>query len=98
MASENLYEVEALLSYKKIKSVPYYLVKWVGYPDSDNTWEPEKSKAELYFVFELELILLKLYIILCLSYIFVLLKMKISRVICFSVETVYFLCALCKIL
>ena len=38
------YEVEAIVGKRFVivrgKRVPRYLVKWVGYPDSDNTWEP----------------------------------------------------------
>ena len=38
------YEVEAIVGKKFVtvrgKRVPRYLVKWVGYPDTDNTWEP----------------------------------------------------------
>ena len=38
------FEVEAILDKTfttvRGKRVPRYLVKWAGYPDSDNTWEP----------------------------------------------------------
>jgi [histone H3]-lysine9 N-trimethyltransferase SUV39H len=30
-----------LIDSKIEKDVRYYLVKWVGYPKSANTWEPE---------------------------------------------------------
>ena len=36
---KNVYNVEKLLEKKGSK----YLVKWEGYPDSDNTWEPSSS-------------------------------------------------------
>lgn len=36
----NNYEVEYLCDYKVVKGVEYYLVKWKGWPDSTNTWEP----------------------------------------------------------
>ncbi|XP_077879608.1 histone-lysine N-methyltransferase SUV39H2 isoform X2 [Ictidomys tridecemlineatus] len=36
----NNYEVEYLCDYKVLKDMEYYLVKWKGWPDSTNTWEP----------------------------------------------------------
>ncbi|XP_047375976.1 histone-lysine N-methyltransferase SUV39H2 isoform X3 [Sciurus carolinensis] len=36
----NNYEVEYLCDYKVVKDMKYYLVKWKGWPDSTNTWEP----------------------------------------------------------
>lgn len=35
------YDVERLLRMKKINGVTHFLVKWVGYPYRDSTWEPE---------------------------------------------------------
>lgn len=47
---ESRYEVEAIRDHewrrKKGKNQPYvilYQVKWKGYPDSDNTLEPEEN-------------------------------------------------------
>ncbi|KAM9431581.1 histone-lysine N-methyltransferase SUV39H1-like isoform 3-T5 [Salvelinus alpinus] len=37
------YEVEYLCDYKKSKEQEFYLVKWKGYPESSNTWEPRKN-------------------------------------------------------
>ncbi|XP_041712061.1 histone-lysine N-methyltransferase SUV39H1 [Coregonus clupeaformis] len=37
------YEVEYLCDYKKSKEQELYLVKWKGYPESANTWEPRKN-------------------------------------------------------
>jgi len=43
------YEVEAILDYRNRKirnssrTVPEYLVKWLGYPHEHNTWEPESN-------------------------------------------------------
>nr|XP_034366817.1 histone-lysine N-methyltransferase SUV39H2 isoform X2 [Arvicanthis niloticus] len=39
----NNYEVEYLCDYKVAKGVEYYLVKWKGWPDSTNTWEPLRN-------------------------------------------------------
>ncbi|KAL0606120.1 LOW QUALITY PROTEIN: Histone-lysine N-methyltransferase SUV39H2 [Plecturocebus cupreus] len=44
----NNYEVEYLCDYKVIKDMEYYHVKWNGWPDSTNTWEPlENLKCPL---------------------------------------------------
>ncbi|XP_063135989.1 histone-lysine N-methyltransferase SUV39H1 isoform X1 [Rattus norvegicus] len=45
VSKKNLYdfEVEYLCDYKKIREQEYYLVKWRGYPDSENTWEPRQN-------------------------------------------------------
>ncbi|XP_062315587.1 histone-lysine N-methyltransferase SUV39H1-A [Osmerus eperlanus] len=37
------FEVEYLCDYKKKKDQELYLVKWKGYPESANTWEPKKN-------------------------------------------------------
>ena len=37
------YEVEAILSHKGQGSRRQYLIKWKGYPDSENIWKPEQS-------------------------------------------------------
>jgi hypothetical protein len=38
-----MYEVEKILDYKYIRGTLHYLIKWEGYPDSENTWEPVKN-------------------------------------------------------
>jgi len=40
---KDTYLVEAILKTKKVKGKKYVLVKWLGYPDSANTWEPETN-------------------------------------------------------
>lgn len=35
------YQVEKILDSRIIKDKIQYFVKWVGYPESDNSWEPE---------------------------------------------------------
>jgi transposase InsO family protein len=40
------FKVEKILDKKKMKGKIYYLVKWLGYPDSENTWEPATSLRE----------------------------------------------------
>src|SRR6266404_1622676 len=39
---DNHYEVEAILQSRQTKNRRgiQYIVKWKGYPDSDNSWEP----------------------------------------------------------
>ncbi|XP_029466838.1 histone-lysine N-methyltransferase SUV39H1 isoform X2 [Rhinatrema bivittatum] len=34
------FEVEYLCDYKRVRGEEHYLVKWKGYPESENTWEP----------------------------------------------------------
>lgn len=41
-ASEE-YEVEKILSTKRIRGKPHYLVKWKGYGDHENTWQNEQD-------------------------------------------------------
>jgi hypothetical protein len=40
------YEAEAIIDFRLQKRRREYLVKWVGYPDDDNTWEPECNLTE----------------------------------------------------
>jgi hypothetical protein len=42
-----LWEVEALQGKKIMNEIPYYFVKWAGYPESDNTWEPYSNLEEV---------------------------------------------------
>ena len=37
---EEYYEVEAILDSRCQGRGTKYLIKWVGYPEADNTWEP----------------------------------------------------------
>lgn len=39
----NEFLVEKILEERKHNGEPQYLVKWLGYPDSDNTWEPRSN-------------------------------------------------------
>ena len=38
---EKEYKVEAIIRHKKKGRGFHYLVKWSGYPTSENSWEPE---------------------------------------------------------
>jgi chromobox protein 5 len=35
------FQVEKIVDSRIVKNKIQYLVKWVGYPESENTWEPE---------------------------------------------------------
>ena len=37
------YKVEAILDQQEVDGQPRYLIKWRGYPYSNNTWEPENN-------------------------------------------------------
>jgi len=37
------YEVDAILDKKIVRKKAQYLIKWVGYPLHDATWEPEEN-------------------------------------------------------
>jgi hypothetical protein len=41
------YEVEKILDCQIVRGKPKYLVKWKGYTDTENTWEPEKHFKNL---------------------------------------------------
>jgi Chromo (CHRromatin Organisation MOdifier) domain len=41
-----LYEVEKILSSRKVGRGTQYLIKWKGYPESENTWEPERNLTQ----------------------------------------------------
>lgn len=37
------YEVESILDKKILRGQEYFFVKWKGYPDNENTWEPKRN-------------------------------------------------------
>ena len=39
--SDDIYEVEEILDQRQLTSGIQYLVKWKGYTEDDNTWEPD---------------------------------------------------------
>ena len=40
---EEEYEVEAILNHRQYRGKRQYLIKWKGYPSSENTWEPQTN-------------------------------------------------------
>ena len=51
------HEVEAIVAHKRQGQKHQYLVKWLGYPTSENTWEPEanlKHSAEILKAYKLK--------------------------------------------
>jgi hypothetical protein len=43
--AEEEFVVEAICGARTRKGVPQFEVKWLGFPSSDNTWEPEENLA-----------------------------------------------------
>ena len=43
ITTENLYTVEKILSKRIVNGKVLYYLKWLGYPESENTWEPEEN-------------------------------------------------------
>src|ERR1700720_3638226 len=46
------YEVEAILDVKKVGRGVKYLVKWMGYPVEENTWEPRRNLTNVTLVLQ----------------------------------------------
>ena len=38
--NQGLYDIQCILSSKKVRGAVFYLIHWEGYDDEDNTWEP----------------------------------------------------------
>ena len=41
--NQNIFKVEKILERKKVGNKIFYKVKWVGYPESESTWEPRAN-------------------------------------------------------
>ena len=46
-SSGDFYEVEKIINCKYFKNKKYYLIKWLFYPISQSTWEPESNLKNL---------------------------------------------------
>ncbi|ELA41821.1 uncharacterized protein VICG_01173 [Vittaforma corneae ATCC 50505] len=42
-SAEDVFDVERILDDRVVKGKKQYLIKWIGYPDSENTWEYEEN-------------------------------------------------------
>ena len=42
-AKDKTYTVECIKGHRKKGDKIFYLIKWYGFPDSENTWEPEEN-------------------------------------------------------
>ncbi len=45
--SDEDYDVEKIVNKKIVNGKLFYFVKWEGYSDEDNTWEPAKNLSHL---------------------------------------------------
>ncbi len=43
MKFDNFFEVERIISKKKVRNKLFYLIKWKDYSSKENTWEPIKN-------------------------------------------------------
>ena len=39
----HVFKVEKILDQRKINGKQHFLIKWVGFPDNQNTWEPKEN-------------------------------------------------------
>ena len=43
-----LYEVQAIREKKIVNGRDYYFIKWMGWPEGTNTWEPIENLKEVF--------------------------------------------------
>ena len=43
LSDDNVYQIEKILKTRKHKGQTEYLVKWLGYPNEQNSWVPESD-------------------------------------------------------
>ena len=46
----DFYEVETIITKKKLKGKNYYLIKWQGYPVNESTWEPTSNLKNVQYM------------------------------------------------
>ncbi len=49
---DEFYQVERIVNHKMVRGKKFFQVKWVGYNDKDNTWEPEENLANVSYMIE----------------------------------------------
>ena len=43
MSGNDVFQAERILDHKKVRGKRFFLIKWSGWDQSHNTWEPQKN-------------------------------------------------------
>ena len=44
---EEVFRIEKIIKSKTVKKNKFFLIKWLGWPDKFNSWEPEKNLKKI---------------------------------------------------